>query len=90
MSSSPDVVLNRMLENLRRMPDEFLDLWYDCETFYRVYSDGEVIGILDLNVKKDVVSNIGVARRHRARAMAGRSCSSRSELLWTRTVRGQS
>ncbi len=65
MSGSPDIVLNRMLENLRRMPDEFLDLWYGRETFYRVYSDGEVIGMLDLNMREGVVSNIGVAPRHR-------------------------
>jgi ribosomal protein S18 acetylase RimI-like enzyme len=70
MSGSPDVVITMILENLKNLTgisDELLDLWYSLETFFQVYTDGEVVGILDLNMREGVVSNVGVAPKHRGK-----------------------
>jgi ribosomal protein S18 acetylase RimI-like enzyme len=67
MSGSPDIVLTMALENLRGMGEEMLDLWYGLEKFFIVRRGEEAIGILDLNVKEGVISNVGVAPRHRGR-----------------------
>ena len=70
MSGSPDVILTMILENLKKLKgtyEELLDLWYGLETLFQVHADGELVGILDLNVKEGVVSNIGVAPKHRGK-----------------------
>ena len=64
------MVLTMILENLKKMrgvSEDLLDLWYGLETLYQVYANGELIGILDLNVKEGVVGNIGVAPKHRGK-----------------------
>jgi ribosomal protein S18 acetylase RimI-like enzyme len=68
MSGSPDVILTMVLENLKQLKgtfEELLDLWYGLETLFQVYADGELVGILDLNVKEGMVGNIGVTTTHR-------------------------
>lgn len=69
MSGSRDVVMNLMLEHLLEVPEEFLDLWYGMETFYYVYDDGEIVAILDINTEEGMISNIGVAPRHRGKGI---------------------
>jgi ribosomal protein S18 acetylase RimI-like enzyme len=65
MSGSPDVVLSMILDNIRDMPDEFLDLWYGREHLYLAYKGESVVGMLDLGVKNCRISNIGVAPEQR-------------------------
>jgi len=65
LRSSPDVVLSMILDNIREMPDDFLDLWYGREHLFLVYRGETVVGLLDLNVKKGQISNIGVAPEQR-------------------------
>ncbi|MFX0089659.1 MAG: GNAT family N-acetyltransferase [Candidatus Hodarchaeota archaeon] len=67
MSDSPDVVLSMVLENLRDVPDELLDIWYNLEEFYIVCSDRDIVGILDLNLKEEMINNIGVTPKHRGK-----------------------
>jgi ribosomal protein S18 acetylase RimI-like enzyme len=67
MGGSPDVVLTMVLKNLRGMPENLLDLWFSLEKFFVVYDGEEPVGILDLNVKEGVVSNVGVATAHRGK-----------------------
>lgn len=70
MSGSPDVILTMILENLTQLKgtfEEFLDLWYGLEALFQVYADGELVGILDLNVREGVVGNIGMAPKHRGK-----------------------
>lgn len=69
MSGSRDVVMNLMLEHLLEVPEEFLDLWYGMETFYYVYDDEEIVAILDINTDEGMISNIGVAPRHRGKGI---------------------
>ncbi len=61
LRGSPDVVLSMILDNIREMPDDFLDLWYGREHLFLVYRGDTVVGLLDLNVKEGRISNIGVA-----------------------------
>jgi len=67
MSGSPDSVLNIVLENLLDVPDKLRGLWYDRERLYYAREDGEMVGILDLNLNEGMISNIGVAPRHRGK-----------------------
>lgn len=71
MSGSPDVIITMILENLKKLrgvSEDLLDLLYNLRTFFQVYADGELVGILDLNVRKGVVANIGVAPNHRGKS----------------------
>jgi GNAT superfamily N-acetyltransferase len=67
MSGSPDVLSSMILDNIRDMPDEFLDMWYGREQLYLAYKGESVVGMLDLRVKDGRVSNIGVAPGQRGR-----------------------
>jgi len=67
MGESPDVILTMILKNLRGLPENLLDLWYSLEEFFVVYDGEAPVGILDLNVKEGVVSNVGVLPAHRGR-----------------------
>jgi ribosomal protein S18 acetylase RimI-like enzyme len=67
MSGSPDIVASMILDNIRDMPDEFLDTWYGREHFYLAYKGESVMGMLDLGVKDCRISNIGVAPEQRGK-----------------------
>lgn len=67
MGGSPDVVLTMTLKNLSGMPENLLDLWFSLEKFFFVYAGEEAVGMLDLNVKEGVVSNVGVSPAHRGK-----------------------
>jgi len=67
MSGSPDIVLSMILDNIREMPDEFLDLWYRLEHLFLAYKGESAVGILDINVKEGRISNIGVAPEKRGK-----------------------
>lgn len=70
MSDSPDVILTMILKNLTQLKgtyEELLDLWYGLETLFQAYTDEELVGIFDLNVKEGMVGNIGVAPTHRGK-----------------------
>ncbi len=67
MSGSPDTMLDIVMGNIQKMPDNFLDLWYNMEQLYWAHKDGKAVGILDLNVSDHVIGNIGVAPKHRGK-----------------------
>ena len=68
MSGSPDVMLNIILGNFTKFPDEFLDLWYESELLYRAHDGDKLVGILDLSPNTGAnLSNIGVAPKHRGK-----------------------
>ena len=65
MSGSPDAVLRLILDNIREMPNEFLDMWCKLEQLFWVYDGENVVGMLDLNVTEGTISNVGVAPEER-------------------------
>lgn len=67
MSGSPDTMLNTIMNNIQDMPDQFLDIWYNMEHLYWAYKDGQVVGILDLNMRDKYINNIGVAPKQRGK-----------------------
>ncbi len=67
MSGSPDVVLNRILQNLQTVPEQFLDLWFQQVQLFFVYKEKELVGILDLTPSNGEINNIGVAKQHRGK-----------------------
>jgi ribosomal protein S18 acetylase RimI-like enzyme len=67
MSGSPDAMLNIIMKNVQDMPDQFLDIWYNMEHLYWVYKDGQVVGVLDLNLGNKYINNIGVAPTSRGK-----------------------
>ncbi|MFW9934898.1 MAG: GNAT family N-acetyltransferase [Candidatus Thorarchaeota archaeon] len=70
MSGSPDVVLNMVIENMKNVPEEKLDYWYQSDQAYFVYHEKELIGILDLVPPAGYIQNIGVAPVHRRKGFA--------------------
>ncbi|MFX1576191.1 MAG: GNAT family N-acetyltransferase [Promethearchaeota archaeon] len=70
MSGSPDVVLNMVIENMKDVPEEILDYWYQSDQAYFVYHEKELIGILDLVPPAGFIQNIGVAPAHRRKGFA--------------------
>jgi ribosomal protein S18 acetylase RimI-like enzyme len=67
MSGSPDNMLNMVLSNLRGLPEDFLDFVYNLDHFYFVYREDQIIGVLDLDLKRGTVSNIGVNLLYRGK-----------------------
>jgi len=72
LKSSPDAVLSMILDNIREMPDDFLDLWYGLEHLFLVYREETVVGMLDLNVKGGRSATSASLPSRGTRAMAGR------------------
>ncbi len=67
LSGSPDTMVEIIMNNIRGMPDKFLDIWYNMQHLYWAYKDGKAIGILDLSLQNKFISNIGVAPKHRGK-----------------------
>jgi RimJ/RimL family protein N-acetyltransferase len=65
MSGSPDVILNIVLGNLKEMPAYFLDHWFSREDLYYVYSEEDLVGIMDISTQYLNIANIGVSPNHR-------------------------
>lgn len=66
MSGSHDMLADIILSNLERMPDIFLDHFYSTEQLFWVYTDHELIGILDVCPGSySSIANIGVSPKHR-------------------------
>ncbi|MHA1907272.1 MAG: GNAT family N-acetyltransferase [Candidatus Thorarchaeota archaeon] len=69
MSGSPDEMLNVVLENLRGLPYQFLDQFYETEDLYYVYAGKDIVGLIDMNSKYLNIANIGVAPEHRRKGL---------------------
>jgi ribosomal protein S18 acetylase RimI-like enzyme len=67
LSGSEDVVVERKLRNLGRLPDHFLAMFYSMETFYFVSEGEQKIGVLNFSPGAGRISNIGVDPRRRGR-----------------------
>lgn len=67
LRGSADVMLSIALKNFLKVPDEFLDFYYDTEEFYFAQAGGENVGIINLNPKEGLISNIGVNPKMRGK-----------------------
>jgi ribosomal protein S18 acetylase RimI-like enzyme len=67
MSGSPDRMLNIVLNNIRNVPEAFLDHWFEREHLYYAFDENELVGALDLSPQYLNISNIGVASNHRGK-----------------------
>ena len=67
LRGSADVMLGMALENFLKVSDEFLDFYYAAEEFYFADSNGDTVGIINLNPKEGLISNIGVDPGKRGR-----------------------
>ena len=67
LRGSADVMLGMALQNFLKVPDEFLDFYYETEEFYFADANGDTVGIINLNPKEGLISNIGVDPRKRGR-----------------------
>jgi ribosomal protein S18 acetylase RimI-like enzyme len=53
---------------LAEVPGQLLDFWYNMQELYSVYSNNELIGILNLTPNSDTnFTNVGVAPEHRGK-----------------------
>jgi ribosomal protein S18 acetylase RimI-like enzyme len=60
LSGSKDVVMERILKNVGRLPDHLLALYYSTETFYFAHENGREVGLLNFSPTAGRISNIGV------------------------------
>ena len=60
LSGSKDVVMERILKNVGRLPDHLLAMYYSTETFYFAHENGREIGLLNFSPTAGRISNIGV------------------------------
>lgn len=60
LSGSKDVVMERILKNVGRLPDHLLAMYYSTETFYFAYENGQELGLLNFSPTAGRISNIGV------------------------------
>ena len=60
LSGSEDVIVERKLKNLGRLPEPLLALFYSMETFYFVSEGEQEIGVLNFSPAAGRISNIGV------------------------------
>jgi GNAT superfamily N-acetyltransferase len=65
LSGSKDVVMERILKNIGRLPDHLMAMYYSMETFYFVSEGEQEIGILNFSPATGRISNIGVDPRRR-------------------------
>lgn len=67
LQGSPDVTLNRMLQHLLEVPDDFLDLYFGMERFILANMEDKTVGVLSFNPHNGLVSNIGVDTKQRGK-----------------------
>ena len=72
LSGSKDVVMERILKNVGRLPDRLLAMYYSTETFYFVYESGQEIGVLNFSSNAGRISNIGVDPSRRSKGYGRR------------------
>ncbi|MFB0558782.1 MAG: GNAT family N-acetyltransferase [Candidatus Bathyarchaeia archaeon] len=67
LSGSADVMLGKALKNFLGVPEGFLDFYYNTEEFYFAKAVREIVGIININPKEGLISNIGVDPSKRGR-----------------------
>jgi len=67
LKGSPDVSLSKALEHTRELPDEFLKFIYSQEKAFFANRDGKIIGVLQFNPSKGLISNVGVDPEQRGK-----------------------
>ncbi len=65
MSGSRDDVLNIILDNIKELPEQFIDHWFNSTNLKYVYDKDVLIGILELSPQGMNIANIGVAPSQR-------------------------
>ncbi|MBN2229801.1 MAG: GNAT family N-acetyltransferase [Candidatus Thorarchaeota archaeon] len=68
MSGSPDVMLNLILSNIKKVPEQFLDYWFNSTQLFYAYNEDALVGFLDISPKQGLnIDNIGVLPAHRGK-----------------------
>jgi len=67
LRGSPDVSLSRALEHMRELPDEFLNFIYSQERVFFANMDGKIVGVLQFNPSRGLISNVGVDPEQRGK-----------------------
>jgi len=67
LRGSPDVSLSKALEHMRELPDEFLNFIYSQEKVFFANRDGKIVGVLQFNPSRGLISNVGVDPEQRGK-----------------------
>lgn len=67
LQGSPDLTLSRALQHMLELPDEFLNFYYSQENFYFANKNEQPVGITDFNLKRGLISNVGVDAQQRGK-----------------------
>ena len=67
LKDSPDIILAKALEHFLDLPEDFLNFYYNMEKFYFAKKNKQPVGILNLNLTKGLISNVGVSSEERGK-----------------------
>ncbi len=67
MSGSQDNMIDIVFRNIKGLPEQFIDYWYNSTSLNFVYDKDDLIGILDLSPQGLNIANIGVSPKHRGK-----------------------
>ena len=67
MSGSSDNMIDIVFGNIKGLPEQFIDHWYNSTSLNYVYDEDELVGILDLSPQGLNIANIGVSPKHRGK-----------------------
>jgi len=67
LQDSPDIMLTKALKHFLELPDAFLNFYYTLEKFYFAKKNQRTIGVLNFNVARGLISNIGVDPKERGK-----------------------
>ncbi len=67
LRGSPDISLSRALEHMRALPDEFLNFIYSQEKIFFANKDQGVVGVVQFNPTRGLISNVGVDSEQRGK-----------------------
>jgi GNAT superfamily N-acetyltransferase len=67
MSGSHDNMVDIVFSNIKGLPEEFVDYWYNSTSLNYVYDDDELVAVLDLSPDGLNIANIGVSPDHRGK-----------------------
>ncbi|MDH4215227.1 MAG: GNAT family N-acetyltransferase [Candidatus Thorarchaeota archaeon] len=68
MGGSPDVMLNIILSNIQKVPEQFLDYWFNSTQLFYAYHEDDLVGFLDISPKQGLnINNLGVSSAHRGK-----------------------
>jgi len=67
MSGSQDNMIDIVFGNIKELPEQFIDYWYNSTSLNYVYDKEELVGVLELSPQGLNIANLGVSPEYRGK-----------------------